>query len=195
MNQVNLGQEFVKETMMELRDSIEGNPTSRKRAYYQTITSDREVQGRRGKQPRLSSEINMAYLDKQYGKILEVSREKQLRRGIREHFLELDEAAKKWELLNYHLQVICHENPELDSLPALDSEIYLKREEAYLMVSLILKMYKHIGLVQKQHRLQSLSVIPEYHFPRASRKEDISCHGVSLVNPPDVLGFMPVPNP
>ena len=93
----------------------------------------------------------MTYLDKQYGEILEVPRERQLRRGIRECFLELHEAAKKWELLNYHLQVVCHENPELDPLPALDSEVYLKREEAYLMVSLIIKMYKHMGLVQKHH--------------------------------------------
>ena len=65
--------------------------------------------------------------------------------------MELHEAAKKWELLTYHLQVICHENPELDPLPALDSKVYLKREEAYLMVSLIMKMYKHMGLVQKHH--------------------------------------------
>ena len=93
----------------------------------------------------------MAYLDKQYGEILEVPRERQHKRGIREHFLELHEAAKKWELLTYHLQVLCHENPELDPLPALDSEVYLKREEAYLMVSLIMKMYKHMGLVQKQY--------------------------------------------
>ena len=63
MNQVNFGQESVKEIMMELRNSIEGNPTSRKRAYYQTVSSDREEQGRRGKQPRLSSEIKMAYLE------------------------------------------------------------------------------------------------------------------------------------
>ena len=140
MNQVNLGQESVKEAMMELRDSIEGNLTSRKRAHYQRVSSDREEQGRRGKQPRLSSEINMAYLHKQYGEILEIPRKRQLRRGIRECFLELHEAAKKWELLTYHLQVICHENPELDPLPALDSEVYLKREEAYLM-----------GLVQKYH--------------------------------------------
>ena len=114
MKQVNLGQESVRETMMELRDSIEGHPTSRKRAYYQTVSSDREEQDRKGKQPRLSSETNIAYLDKQYGEILEVPRKRQLRRGIRECFLELHEAEMKWELLNYHLQVICHENPELD---------------------------------------------------------------------------------
>ena len=71
--------------------------------------------------------------------------------GDKGAFLELHEAAKKWELLTYHLQVICHENCELGPLLALDSDIYLKREEAYLMVSLILKMYKHMGLVMKQH--------------------------------------------
>ena len=75
--------------MMESKDNIEGNPTSRMRVYYQTVSSDREEQDRKGKQPRLSSKINMAYLDKQYGEILEVPRERQLRRGIREHFLEL----------------------------------------------------------------------------------------------------------
>ena len=103
MNQVNLGQESVKETMIELRDSIEDNPNYRKRTYYQTVSSEKKQQGKRGKQPRLSSEINLAYLNKQYGEILEVPKARQLRKGIREHFLELHEAAKKRELLNYHL--------------------------------------------------------------------------------------------
>ena len=115
------------------------------------MSSESQQQDSRGKQPRLSSKINLAYLDKQYGEILEVPKARQLRKGIRECFLEFHEAAKKWELLNYHLQVICHENPEQNPLPALDSEVYLKREESYLMVSLILKMYKHMGLVQKHH--------------------------------------------
>ena len=151
INQVNLELESVKETMTKLRDSIEGHPNSRKRTYYQTVSSTKEEQDRKVKQPRLSSEINLAYLDKQYGEILVASKTRQLRKGIREHFSELHEAAKKWELLNYHLQVIYHENPELDPLPASDSEVYLKREESYLMVSLILKMYKHMGLMQKHH--------------------------------------------
>ena len=47
MNQVNLGQESVKETMMELRDIIEGHPSSRKRAYYQTVTSNRRTRQKR----------------------------------------------------------------------------------------------------------------------------------------------------
>ena len=72
MNQVNLGQECVKETMIELRDSIEGHPNSRKRTYYQTISSIKEKHDRKGKQPRLSREINLAYLDKQYEEILEI---------------------------------------------------------------------------------------------------------------------------
>ena len=72
MTQVNLGQESIKETMIELKDSIEGYPNSRKRTYYQTVSSESQQQDSRGKQPRLSSEINLAYLDKQYGGILEV---------------------------------------------------------------------------------------------------------------------------
>ena len=151
MNQVYLGQEYVKETMIELRNNIEGNPNTRKRTYYQTVSSEMQQKDNRDKQPRLSSEINLAYLGKQYGEILEVPKARQLRKGIRECFLEIHEAAKKWELLNYHLQVICHENPELNPLPALDSEVYLKREVSYFMVSLILKMYKHMGLVMKHH--------------------------------------------
>ena len=151
MNQVNLGQESVKETIIELKDSIEGNPNYRKRTYYQTVSSEMQHHDKRGKQPRLSSEINLAYLDKQYKEILEVPKARQLRKGMWEHFLELNEAAKKWELLNYHLQVIYHDNPELDPLPALDPEVYLEKEKPYLMVSLVLKMYKHMGLVQKHH--------------------------------------------
>ena len=81
MNQVNLGQESVKETMIELKDSIEGNPNSRKKSYYQTVSLERQIQENKGKQPRLSSEINMAYLDKQCGEILEVPKARQLRRG------------------------------------------------------------------------------------------------------------------
>ena len=37
MTQVNLGQESVKEVMTKLKSSLEQNPRSKKRGYYQTI--------------------------------------------------------------------------------------------------------------------------------------------------------------
>ena len=167
MNQFSLGQESVKETMIELRDSIEGNPHPRKRTYYQTVSSEKKQQDRKGKQPRLSSEINPAYLDKQYGDILEVPKARQLRKGIREHFLELHEAAKKWKLLNYHLQVICHEDPELDPLPALRLRGLFEKGRILPYGVLDPEDVQAYGpAAETSHRLQSLPVIPEYHFPR-----------------------------
>ena len=72
---------------------------------------------------RLSSELNFAYLNKQYGEILEVPKNREVGRGLKECFLELHETAQKWEILNYHLKMIYTDNQELDPPPALDSEI------------------------------------------------------------------------
>ena len=74
MTQVNLGQESVKEVMTKLKSSLEGNPRSRKRGYYQTIDCDTPHYEAKTKQPRLSSELNFAYLNRQYGEILETPR-------------------------------------------------------------------------------------------------------------------------
>ena len=101
MTQVNLGQESVKEVMTKLESSLEGNPRSKKRGYYQTIDCNTSHYEEKTKQPRLSSELNFAYLNRQYGEILEIPKNREVRRGLKEHFLELHETAKIWEVLNY----------------------------------------------------------------------------------------------
>ena len=151
MTQVNLGQESVKEVMTKLKSTLEGNPRSKKRGYYQTIDCATPHYEEKTKQPRLSSELNLSYLERQYGEILEVPKNREVRRGLKECFLELHETAQKWEILNYHLKVIYTDNRELDPPPALDSEIYLKREEAYLIISIVSKLFKHMGFISKQH--------------------------------------------
>ena len=138
MTQVNLGKESVKEVMTKLKSSLVGNPRSKKRGYYQTVDCATPHYEEKTKQPRLSSELNFSHLNRQYGEILEVPKNREVRRGLKEHFLELHEKAQKWKILNYHLKVICTDNQELDPPPALDSEIYLKREEASLIISIIL---------------------------------------------------------
>ena len=107
IKQVHISQEAVKEVVADLRDSIEGNPRSRKRTYYQTVAVDYLVEDERRKQPKISSEMNFSYFDKQYGEILDVQRNRQLRKGIRTRFVELHRSGRKWEILNYHMQVIC----------------------------------------------------------------------------------------
>ena len=102
------------------------------------------------KQPRLSSDLNFAYFDRQYGQILEVSTNREVRRGLREKFLELHEAAQKCEILNYHLKVICTDNEEHISPRILETDAYLMREEAYLTISTVNKLFKHFGFITKQ---------------------------------------------
>ena len=45
-----------------------------------------------------------------------------MRRGLKERFLELHEKAHKWEVLAYHLKVICAENSEIEPLPDLEND-------------------------------------------------------------------------
>ena len=85
--------------MNELKRSLEANPRSKKRGYYQTVDCATPHNEEKIKQPRLSTELNFAYLDRQYGEILEVTKNR-----------ELHETAQKWEILNYHLKVICTDN-------------------------------------------------------------------------------------
>ena len=59
--------------------------------------------------------------------------------------------AQKWEILAYHLEVICTENPEVEALPDPDIDTYLKREEAYLTIATVCKLYKHLKIVSKNH--------------------------------------------
>ena len=149
MTQVNLGQESVKEVMTELKSTLERKPEN-KRGYYQTIDCDTPHYENKVKQPRLSSDLNFAYFDRQYGQILEVPKDREVRRGLQEKFLELHEAAQKWEILNYHLKVICTDNKEQMSPPVLETDAYLMREEAYLTISTVNKLFRHLGFITKQ---------------------------------------------
>ena len=150
MTQVNLGQESVKEVMTELKSTLERKTENNKRGYYKTIDCDQPHYEEKVKQPRLSSDLNFAYFDRQYGQILEAPTNREVRRGLREKFLELHEAAQKWEILNYHLKVICTDNKEHISPPVLETDAYLMREEAYLTISIVNKLFKHFGFITKQ---------------------------------------------
>ena len=149
MTQVNLSQESVKEVMTEL-STLERKPENNKRGYYQTTDCDTPHYEEKVKQPRLSSDLNFAYFDRQYGEILEVPKNREVRRGLKERFLELHETAQKWEILNYHLKVICTDNQEHISPPILETDAYLLREEAYLTISTVSKHFKYLGFVTKQ---------------------------------------------
>ena len=150
MTQVNIGQESVKEVMTELKSTLERKTENNKRGYYQTIDCDQPHYEEKVKQPRLSSDLNFAYFDRQYGQILEVPTNREVRRGLREKFLELHEATKKWEILNYHLKVICTDNQEHISPPVLETDAYLMREVAYLTISIVSKLFKDFGFITKQ---------------------------------------------
>ena len=150
MTQVNIGQESVKEVMTELKSTLERKSQNNKRGYYQTTDCDQPHYEDKVKQPRLSSDLNFAYFDRQYGQILEVPTNREVRRGLREKFLELHEAAQKWEILNYHLKVICTDNQEHISPPVLETDAYLMREEAYLTISTVNKLFRHFGFITKQ---------------------------------------------
>ena len=151
MTQVNLGQESVKEVMTELKSSLERKPRKNKRGYYQTTDCATPHYEEKIKHPRLSSDLNFAYFDRQYGEILEVPKNREVRRGLKKRFLELHETAQKWEILNYHLKVICTDNQELISPPVLETDAYLLREEAYLTISIVSKLFKYMGFVSKQN--------------------------------------------
>ena len=150
MTQVNLDQETVKEVMTELKSTLERKTENNKRGYYQTIDCDQPHYEERIKYPRLSSDLNFAYFDRQYGQILEAPRNREVRRGLKEKFLELHEVAQKWEILNYHLKVISTDNKEHIFPPVLETDAYLLREEAYLTISIIHKLFKHFGFITKQ---------------------------------------------
>ena len=150
MTQIDLGQERVKEAMTDLKTSLT-SPGGQKRGYYQTEECDEPHYENKVKYQKLSSSLNVAYFDKQYGEVLENSKNREVRRGLKERFLELHEVAQKWEILAYHLEVICTENSEFEALPDPDNDAYLKREEAYLTIATVSKLYKHLKIVSKHH--------------------------------------------
>ena len=78
MTQVNLDQETVKEVMTELKSTLERKTENNKRGYYQTIDCDQPHYEERIKYPRLSSDLNFAYFDRQYGQILETPRNREV---------------------------------------------------------------------------------------------------------------------
>ena len=149
IKKVHISQEAVKEVIADLRDSIEGNPRSGKRTYYQTVAADCPVEDEKRKEPKISSELNFSYFDKQYGEILDVQRNRQLRKGKKTGFVELHRSGRKWEILNYHMQVICKENNALKTTVVQDLEDYAEREEAYLMIAFLFKMFKRMDLVNE----------------------------------------------
>ena len=150
MTQVNIGQESIKEVMTELKSTLERKPENNKRGYYQTTDCDQPHYEDKVKQPRLSSDLKFAYFDRQYGQILEVPTNREVRRGLREKFLELHEAAQKWEILNYHLKVICTDNQEHIFPLVFETDAYLMREEVYLTISTVNKLFRHFGFITKQ---------------------------------------------
>ena len=150
MTQINLSQETVKEAMTELKTSLT-SPRTQKRGYYQTVECDDPHYENKVKHQKISSNLNFAYFDKQYGEVLEVNKNREVRRGLKERFLELHEKAHKWEILAYHLKVICAENPEVEPLPDWENEAYLKREEAYLTIATVSKLFKHLEFVSQHH--------------------------------------------
>ena len=83
MAQINLGQETVKEAMTELKTSLTSprSQRSQKRGYYQTVECDDPHYENKIKHPRLSSDLNFAYFEKQYGEVLEVNKNREVRRG------------------------------------------------------------------------------------------------------------------
>ena len=87
MTQVNLAQESVKEVMTELKSTLERKTENNKRGYYQTIDCDQPHYEEKVKHARLSSDLNLSYFDRQW-QILEVPSNREVRRGLREKFLE-----------------------------------------------------------------------------------------------------------
>ena len=150
-----MGQETVKEAMTELKTSLT-SPRTQKRGYYQTVECDDPHYEDRVKHQKISSNLNFAYFDKQYGEVLEVSKNREVRRGLKARFLELHEKAHKWEILAYHLKAICAENPEVEPLPDWENDAYQKREEAYLIIATVSKLFKHLEFVSQHH--------PKYNF-------------------------------
>ena len=99
MTQVNLSQESVKEVMTELKSTLEKEPRNNKRGYFQTTDCATPHYEEKAKHPRLSSDLNFAYFDRQYREILEVPKNREVRRGLKERFLEFHETAQKWEII------------------------------------------------------------------------------------------------
>ena len=193
MTQVNLGQESVKEVMTELKSTLERKTENNKRGYYQTIDCDQPHYEEKVKHPRLSNDLNFAYFDRQYGQILEVPTNREVRRGLKEKFLELHEVTQKWEILNYHLKVICTDNKEHIFPPVLETDAYLMREEAYLTNFHCAQTFQTFWFHhQAKPRLQLLSGVHLYNIQRTSGEKDNTSYDIPLVDPSNVLVIVPI---
>ena len=73
--------------MTELKSTLERKTENNKRGYYQTIDCDQPHYEEKVKHARLSSDLNLSYFDRQW-QILEVPTNREVRRGLREKFLE-----------------------------------------------------------------------------------------------------------
>ena len=106
----------------------------------------------------------------------------------------MHEVAQKWEILNYHLKVICTDNQEHISPPVLETDAYLMREEAYRTISIVNKLFRHFGFITKQspdyNSFQGFIYL--YNIQRTSGEKDNTSHGVPLVDPSDVLVIVPI---
>ena len=47
--------------------------------------------------------------------------------------------------------MICAENPEVEPLPDLENDAYQKREEAYLTIATVSKLFKHLQFMSQHH--------------------------------------------
>ena len=193
MTQVNIGQVSVKEVMTELKSTLERKSENNKRGYYQTIDCDQPHYEDKVKQPRLSSDLNFAYFDRQYGQILEVPTNREVRRGLREMFLELHEAAQKWEILNYHLKVMCTGNQEHISTTWFGDRC-LPDERGSLSHNFYCEQTFQTFwfYYQTKSRLQLFPGIHLYNIQRVSGEKDTTSHGVPLVDTSNVLVIVPI---
>ena len=121
--------------MTELKSSLKRKPSNNKRGYYKTTDCATPHYEEKIKYPRLSRDLNLAYFDRQYGEILKVPKTREVRRGLKERFLK----------------VICTDNQELNYPPILETDAYLIREEAYLTISIVSKLFKYMGFVSKEN--------------------------------------------
>ena len=80
--------------MTELKSSLEGDQPLKKRGYYQTTDCSRPHYEQQVKLPKLG-ELNFDYFEDQYGDVLEVNQNREVRRGLKHKFLKLHENSRK----------------------------------------------------------------------------------------------------
>ena len=94
MNQINLGQASVREVVTELKSSLDEQQQPRKRGYYQATNCNKPHYEQQVKLPKLG-ELNFDYFEDQYGEVLEVQKNREVRRKMKQKFWELHEHGRK----------------------------------------------------------------------------------------------------